>query len=122
MAKHGKRVRKAYEGIDREKTLAGRRGGEDGQGRAKAKFDETIEMAHEPRRRHRATPTRRCAAWSRLPSGTGKNDARRGVRQGRPKAQEAQAAGADIVGAEDLAEKVHGGPDRFRPRDRRRPT
>ena len=44
-----------------------------------------------------------------LPHGTGKNRARRRVRARATKAEEAKAAGADIVGAEDLAEKVQAG-------------
>ena len=47
-----------------------------------------------------------------LPNGTGKT-VRVGVFARGPKAEEAQAAGADVVGAEDLAEKIQGGEINF---------
>ncbi len=43
-----------------------------------------------------------------LPNGTGKGRSRRCICARCPKAEEAQAAGADIVGAEDLMETVQG--------------
>ena len=52
-----------------------------------------------------------------LPHGTGKT-VRVGVFARGDRAKEAEAAGADVVGAEDLVEKVQAGRDRFRPRDR----
>ena len=75
--------------------------------RAKAKFDETIEIAMnlgvDPR-----TPTRWCAAWS--PCRTVRAARQRVAVFARgAKADEAKAAGADVVGAEDLVEKVNGG-------------
>ncbi len=47
-------------------------------------------------------------AWSRLPSGSGRTQ-RVGVFARGAKAEEAKAAGADVVGAEDLFEKVNNG-------------
>ena len=74
---------------------------------AKAKFDETIEIALnlgvDPR--HADQMVR---GTVNLPHGTGKT-LRVGVFARGDKAEEAQAAGADVVGAEDLAEQVQAG-------------
>jgi large subunit ribosomal protein L1 len=74
---------------------------------ANAKFDETVEMAVnlgvDPR--HADQQVRGVVA---LPSGTGR-DVRVAVIAKDAKAQEATAAGADIVGAEDLVERIQGG-------------
>ena len=74
---------------------------------AKAKFDETVEMSMnlgiDPR--HADQMVR---GLTSLPNGTGKT-VRVGVFARGPKAEEALAAGADVVGAEDLAEKVQAG-------------
>ncbi len=78
---------------------------------AKAKFDETIEISLnlgvDPR--HADQMVRGVVG---LPNGTGK-DVRVAVFARGPKAEEAQAAGADIVGAEDLMEIVQGGKIEF---------
>ena len=75
--------------------------------RAKAKFDETIEVAInlgvDPR--HADQMVRGVVT---LPNGTGRT-LRVAVFARGPKAEEAKAAGADVVGAEDLVEKVQGG-------------
>ena len=77
------------------------------KGNANAKFDETVEIAMnlgvDPR--HADQMVRGVVS---LPNGTGK-DVRVAVFARGPKAEEAQAAGADIVGAEDLMEIVQGG-------------
>ncbi len=74
---------------------------------ATAKFDETVEMTMnlgiDPR--HADQMVRGLIS---LPNGTGKT-VRVGVFARGPKAEEALAAGADVVGAEDLAEKVQAG-------------
>src|SRR5687768_9823314 len=74
---------------------------------AKAKFDETIEIAInlgvDPR--HADQQVRGVV---NLPSGTGR-DVRVAVFARGPKADEATAAGAETVGAEDLMEKIQGG-------------
>ncbi len=74
---------------------------------ASAKFDETIEVAVnlgvDPR--HADQMVRGVVT---LPKGTGK-DVRVGVFARGPKADEARAAGAEVVGAEDLLEAVQGG-------------
>src|SRR5437879_9375540 len=75
--------------------------------RAKSKFDETIEIAIilgvDPR--HADQMVRGVVS---LPNGTGRT-LRVGVFARGAKAEEAKAAGADVVGAEDLVEKVQGG-------------
>ena len=74
---------------------------------ASAKFDETVEIALnlgvDPR--HADQMVRGVV---QLPNGTGK-DVRVAVFARGPKAEEAKAAGADIVGAEDLMEAIQGG-------------
>ncbi len=78
---------------------------------SKAKFDETIEMSMnlgiDPR--HADQMVR---GLTSLPNGTGKT-VRVGVFARGAKADEALAAGADVVGAEDLAEKVQAGDIAF---------
>ncbi|MEM7505822.1 MAG: 50S ribosomal protein L1 [Pseudomonadota bacterium] len=78
---------------------------------ATAKFDETIEVAMnlgvDPR--HADQMVRGAVT---LPNGTGKT-VRVAVFARGPKAEEAEAAGADIVGAEDLMETVQGGKIEF---------
>lgn len=78
---------------------------------AKAKFDETVEISMnlgiDPR--HADQMVRGLLS---LPNGTGKT-LRVAVFARGPKAEEAQAAGADIVGAEDLMEKVQAGEINF---------
>src|SRR5262249_44967466 len=79
--------------------------------RAKAKFDETIEISMnlgiDPR--HADQNVRGVVS---LPNGTGKT-LRVAVFAKGPKAEAAKAAGADLVGAEDLAEKVQAGEMNF---------
>jgi len=81
------------------------------KGNAKAKFDESVEIAMnlgvDPR--HADQMVR---GTVNLPNGTGKS-VRVAVFARGPKAEEAQAAGADIVGAEDLMETVQGGTIEF---------
>ncbi|MBQ3078605.1 MAG: 50S ribosomal protein L1 [Clostridia bacterium] len=74
---------------------------------AKAKFDETIEISVrlgvDPR--HADQQVRGTVV---LPNGTGKTKSVLVIAKG-PKAEEAQAAGADFVGAEDMIAKIQGG-------------
>ncbi|MEI7714211.1 MAG: 50S ribosomal protein L1 [Rhodospirillales bacterium] len=78
---------------------------------AKAKFDETVEMSLnlgiDPR--HADQMVR---GLTSLPNGTGKT-VRVGVFARGPKADEARAAGADVVGADDLMEKIQAGEIEF---------
>lgn len=110
MAK-GKRIKKALEGIDRKKLY----GIEDAvkmvKERATTKFDETVEIAMnlgvDPR--HADQMVRGVIS---LPNGTGKT-VRVAVFAKDAKADEARAAGADIVGADDLAEQILAGKINF---------
>ncbi|GAN70260.1 50S ribosomal protein L1 [Acetobacter syzygii] len=81
------------------------------KGNATAKFDETVEIALnlgiDPR--HADQMVR---GFVSLPNGTGKT-LRVGVFARGPKAEEAKAAGADVVGAEDLMEQVQAGEIAF---------
>ena len=111
MAQQGKRLKAAEATIDRAKLypLSDAVGLiKDG---AKAKFDETIELALglgvDPR--HADQMVR---GTVNLPHGTGKT-LRVAVFARNEKADEARAAGADVVGAEDLAERIQGGTIEF---------
>src|SRR5215207_5430954 len=103
----GKRLKKAREGVDREKLYPLADAIKMVKERAKSKFDETIELAInlgvDPR--HADQMVRGVVT---LPNGTGRT-LRVGVFARGAKAEEAKAAGADVVGAEDLVEKVQGG-------------
>src|SRR6059058_3859871 len=107
MAKLGKRTEKVREGVDRTKLYPIDEAVKMIKDRAKAKFDETIEVAMnlgvDPR--HADQMVRGVVL---LPNGTGRT-VRVGVFARGVKADEAKAAGADVVGAEDLVEKVQGG-------------
>ena len=107
MANLGKRSVKAREGIDRVKLYGLDEAVKMVKERAKAKFDETIEIAMnlgvDPR--HADQMVRGVV---NLPNGSGRT-MRVAVFARGAKAEEALAAGADIVGAEDLVEKVNGG-------------
>jgi large subunit ribosomal protein L1 len=108
MAKPGKRMTKAYEGIDPNAApLKVDEAVKIVKSRATAKFDETVEVAMnlniDPRKQDQ-----NLRGMVILPHGTGKS-VRVGVFARGDKAKEAEAAGADIVGAEDLAEKIQAG-------------
>ena len=111
MAKSGKRYARAREGIDRETAYGLEEAVGLIKGSAAAKFDETVEIAMnlgvDPR--HADQNVRGVAE---LPNGTGKT-VRVAVFAKAGKADEAKEAGADIVGAEDLAEKVQAGEMNF---------
>ena len=107
MARLSKRRRAQLEGFDRATTYALKDAVKLTKENAKAKFDETIELAMnlgvDPR--HADQLVRGVVT---LPHGTGKA-VRVAVFAKGGKADEAREAGADIVGAEDLAEKVQAG-------------
>src|ERR1700681_928603 len=109
--KHGKRLKAAYEVIDTTKAYKLDEAIRLIKSTAKAKFDETVEMSLnlgiDPR--HADQMVR---GLTNLPNGTGKT-VRIGVFARGAKAEEALAAGADVVGAEDLAEKIQAGEINF---------
>ena len=107
MAKTGKRLEKAYEGIDPMMLHPLAEAVKLIKGRSSAKFDETVELAMnlniDPRK-----PDQNLRGTLMLPHGTGKS-VRVAVFARGDRAKEAETAGADVVGAEDLAEKVQAG-------------
>ncbi|MDI9409346.1 MAG: 50S ribosomal protein L1 [Candidatus Pacebacteria bacterium] len=111
MAKQGKRLRAAAEGLVPDQSYELAEAVKMIKARAKAKFDETIELALnlniDPRK---ADQTLRGVVS--LPHGTGKV-MRVAVFARGAKADAAKAAGADIVGAEELVDIVQGGKIEF---------
>src|ERR1700758_5089832 len=107
MAKTGKRLKKAYEDIDPSVARPLEEALKLIKERASAKFDETVEVAMnlnlDPRK-----PDQNLRGAVMLPHGTGKT-VRVAVFGRGDRAKEAEAAGAEVVGAEDLAEKVQAG-------------
>jgi large subunit ribosomal protein L1 len=107
MAKIAKRVKKAQAAFEGKSNLSVEAAVKLIKDAASAKFDETLEIAMnlgvDPR--HADQMVRGVV---QLPNGTGKT-VRVAVFARGPKADEAKAAGADIVGAEDLMEAIQGG-------------
>jgi len=107
MARQTKRMQAVRDGIDREQAYPVDEAVKLLKDRAKAKFDETVEVSMnlnvDPR--HADQMVR---GTVQLPNGTGRA-VRVAVFAKDAKAEEAKAAGADVVGAEDLAEQVQGG-------------
>jgi large subunit ribosomal protein L1 len=107
MSNIGKRIRAAKEGIDRSKLYGLDEAVKLVKDRAKAKFDETVEVAMnlgvDPR--HADQMVR---GVCNLPNGSGRT-LRVAVFARGAKADEAREAGADIVGAEDLVQTVSEG-------------
>ncbi|MCC6719177.1 MAG: 50S ribosomal protein L1 [Acetobacteraceae bacterium] len=108
---HNKRLTAARKAVDLTKTYPLAEAIAAVQANAKAKFDETIEISMnlgiDPR--HADQMVRGLVG---LPNGTGKT-LRVGVFARGAKAEEALAAGADVVGADDLAEKIQAGDIQF---------
>ena len=107
MARTGKRLTKAYESVDRDSAYAIEEAVKLIKVCCSSKFDETVEIAMnlgvDPR--HADQNVRGVVS---LPHGTGKS-VRVAVFAKGDKADEARAAGADVVGAEDLAEQIQAG-------------
>jgi large subunit ribosomal protein L1 len=107
MTQHGKRIRKAREGVARTKLYKLDEAVKLVKSNASAKFDETVEIAInlgvDPK--HADQMVRGVV---NLPNGTGRT-LRVAVFARGAKADEARAAGADVVGAEDLVASVQGG-------------
>ena len=111
MAKQGKRLKAIYASFDRDAIVPLEQAISLVKANAKAKFDETIEISMnlgiDPR--HADQMVRGVVG---LPNGTGKS-VRVGVFARGAKAEEALAAGADVVGADDLAAAVQEGRIEF---------
>ena len=111
MSKPGKRFRTAEEAIEADKLYAVEDAVKLVKGGATTKFDETVEIAMnlgvDPR--HADQMVR---GVCQLPHGSGRK-LRVGVFAKGDKAEEAKKAGADVVGAEDLVEKVQKGVIEF---------
>lgn len=107
MAKHGKRFNTAVEAVDRNKLYSLADAVKLIKGNATTKFDETVEVAVnlgvDPK--HADQMVRGVVA---LPNGTGK-DVKVAVFAKGDKADEAKAAGAELVGGDDLAELIQKG-------------
>ncbi len=111
MAKPGKRIRNAREKVEPDNKVSIGEAVRLVKENATAKFDETIEISInlnvDPR--HADQNVRGVVS---LPNGTGK-EVRIAVFAKDDKAEEARAAGADLVGAEDLAEQIQNGETGF---------
>ena len=107
MAKISKKLTAAYNAVDRSKAYSLAEAVALVKGNASSKFDETIEISMnlgvDPR--HADQMVRGVVA---MPNGTGKT-MRLAVFAKDAKADEAKAAGADLVGADDLAEAIQNG-------------
>src|SRR6266550_964916 len=107
MPKHGKNYRSSAEKVDPLKMYTPDEGVQLAKQAATAKFDETVELhirtGLDPR--HADQLVRGSAV---LPAGTGRTQRVVAFAQG-DKAREAEAAGADVVGAEDLVQRIQGG-------------
>ena len=107
MSKEGKRMREARKEIDREKTYELKEALTILKKGAKAKFDESVDLSLrlgvDPRKAEQMV-----RGTCELPNGTGKKVRVLAIAKG-PKAEEAQKAGADIVGAEDVIAKIQEG-------------
>jgi len=107
MAKHSKAYRKAAEQIDREKLYSPLEAARLAKGTSTIKYDATVEVALrlgvDPRKADQMV-----RGTVNLPHGTGKT-ARVIVFATGDKAAAAEAAGADVVGSDDLIERIQGG-------------
>ena len=107
MAQHGKKYREALTKVDREALHGVAESVELIKSLSTAKFDETVELAVrlgvDPRKADQIV-----RGTLSLPSGTGRTE-RVAVFAAGEQAAEARAAGADVVGADDLVAKINGG-------------
>jgi large subunit ribosomal protein L1 len=107
MAKQGKKMADVRRRYDDQRLYRASEALELVKSLARAKFDETVEMVVvlgiDPRKADQIV-----RGTVALPAGTGR-DVRVAVFAQGPEAEEARAAGADVVGADDLVERVDGG-------------
>src|SRR5919108_4948633 len=107
MPKHGKKYRASAEKVEPEKLYAPQDGVKLVKETAYGKFDETVELhirtGLDPK--HADQQVRGSAV---LPAGTGRTQRVVAFAQG-DKAREAEAAGADIVGSQELVNRIQGG-------------
>src|SRR5918996_800788 len=107
MAGKGKRYREALQAVDRERFYSAGEAIRTLKGLPERKFDETIELSMrlgvDPRKADQMVR----GAVS-LPKGTGKTVRVAAFAKGE-QARAAEEAGADVVGAEDLAQRIQGG-------------
>ncbi|MEA2453128.1 MAG: large subunit ribosomal protein [Actinomycetota bacterium] len=107
MAGKGKRYAEAIQKVDRDHLYSPREAVKVLKEVPSAKFDETVELSIrlgvDPRK-----PDQQVRGAISLPRGTGKTMRVAVITQG-AKAKEAEEAGADVVGAEDLATRIEGG-------------
>jgi large subunit ribosomal protein L1 len=107
MAKHGKNYRKAAEQVDRERLYSPLQAATLAKQTSPTKYDATVEVAMrlgvDPRKADQMV-----RGTVNLPHGTGKT-ARVIVFAAGDKAAEAETAGADVVGSDDLIERIQGG-------------
>jgi large subunit ribosomal protein L1 len=107
MAQHGKKYTEALTKVDREALYGVAEAVELIKSLSSAKFDETVELAVrlgvDPRKADQIV-----RGTLSLPSGTGRTE-RVAVFAAGEQAAEARAAGADVVGADDLVAKINGG-------------
>ena len=107
MTKHGKAYADATQGYDHDQPLPPAQALEIVKRNASAKFDETVEVAFrlgvDPRKADQIV-----RGTVSLPNGTGKST-RVAVFAAGDAARDAEAAGADLVGADDLIARVEGG-------------
>jgi large subunit ribosomal protein L1 len=107
MAQHGKKYREALAQVDREALYSVAEAVDIVQKLARPSFDETVELAVrlgvDPRKADQIV-----RGTLSLPSGTGRTE-RVAVFAAGEQAAEARAAGADVVGADDLVARVNGG-------------
>jgi large subunit ribosomal protein L1 len=107
MAQHGKKYTDALAKVDREQLYGVAEAVDLIKGLARTTFDETVELAFrlgvDPRKADQIV-----RGTLSLPSGTGRTE-RVAVFAAGEQAAEARAAGADVVGADDLVAQVNGG-------------
>jgi large subunit ribosomal protein L1 len=107
MAKHGKRYRNALEAVDREAVYSPAKAVGLIKGFESAKFDETVEV-HVRTGLNVRHADQQLRGTISLPNSLGKEMTVAVFAKG-DKVREAEEAGADVVGAEDLAERVQDG-------------